>query len=236
MHYHRIWIAALLLCLIASATLPLEAGKQPESRTPVIITFRDCQAGFSSAAFLTIQAETCFQGQVDRIGSDWGVAYADGELGVEAFLGTQANSGNVLLNLLRSTRGMLLDFSECVGSGTCTPPPSQMYSLSSIRIDATAVRKNGLLGMALNETMSVPARVTYRYGDGDSPGFIEFNPNLNGKTPCKGASDYVSATRTSEHSWEIAADTSRIGCVTLPNSSGWGGNYHFPFRFIVQVR
>jgi hypothetical protein len=236
MNNRRIRIAALLFFLIAPATLTLEAGKQPGSKTPLIITFRDCQGGFPSAAFLALQpSETC-PSTADRIGSDWSTSYVDGEHEVEAFLGTQANSGNVLLNVARSTRGMLLDFTDCASSGKCIPPPSQIYTLSSIRIDATAVRKNGLLGMALNETMSVPARVTYQTTAGVSPGFIEFNPDLKGKTPCKGASDYVSATRTGEQSWEIAADPSRIGCVTLPDGAGWAGNYRFPFRFTVQVR
>ncbi|HVT43950.1 MAG TPA: hypothetical protein VMT00_06120 [Thermoanaerobaculia bacterium] len=236
MRPRRTAIAVLVLTLLAAAALPLHAGKQPGSKTPLVVTFRDCQDGFPSAAFLALHPGAPCPAAADRIGSDWKQPYVDGELGVEAFLGTQANSGNVLLNVKRSTRGLLLDFTECVSTGRCTPPPSQIYSLSSIRVDATAVRKNGLLGMAVHETLSVPARVQYQETAEQGPGFIDFDPNLGGKSPCKGASDAVSVTRTGVDTWEVIADPSRIGCVTLPDNAGWAGNYHFPFRFMVRIK
>jgi len=170
----------------------------------------------------------------DRIRSDWGQSYIDGEHGVEAFLGTQANSGNVGLRLNQSSRGLLLEFAECASAGSCNPPASQLYSLVFVRVDATAVRKNGILGMSVNETMSAPARVYYQVSAEQGPGFIDFNPNLSGKNPCKGASDFVSVTRTGEGTWTIRADATRIACVTLPDNAGWAGNYHFPFQFTVQ--
>jgi hypothetical protein len=239
MRQRSIWITAFLISTITSVTLPLHAGKQPGSKTPVIVTFRDCLNGVPSPAFLTIQpaADCPVTVTADRIASDFGHPYVDGENDVEAFLGTQANSGNVLLNVKRSSRGMLLDFTECESVGSCKPPLTQVYSLSSIRIDATAVRKNGLLGMAVGETMNVPARVEYKYSPEQGPGFIDFDPKLGGRNPCKGASNYVSATRTGEQTWDIVSE-SRIGCVTLPDTGGmgWGGNYRFPYHFTVQIK
>jgi hypothetical protein len=237
MRMTKLWITGLLvLFLLGSGALPLHAGKQPGSKTPVVITFRDCQDGFASAAFTNLHPEAVCPVLTDRTRSDWGQSYVDGENGVEAFLGTQANSGNVLLNLKNSPRGLLLDFAECVTPENCTPPASQVYSLTSFRVDATAVRKNGLLGMALHETISAPARVYYQFSAEQGPGFIDFNPNLTGKSPCKGASDYLSVTRTGQGSWEIVVDPTRIGCVTLPDNAGWAGNYHFPLQFTVQVK
>jgi hypothetical protein len=225
-----------ILFLLLSSALPLHAGKQPGSKTALVITFRDCTDAFVAAAFWSLHPGAGCPVGTDRIRSDWAQSYVDGEQSVEAFLGSQATSGNFLLNVNRSPRGMLLDFTECVSPRNCNAPPSQVYSLSSIRIDATAVRKNGVLGMALGETMDAPARVTYQLSAGQSPGFIEFNPSLTGKNPCKGASSSVSVTRTGTNSWEVFADPSRIGCVTLPDNGGWGGNYHFPFRFTVQIK
>lgn len=234
----RTQIITLVLAVTIAATVPLHAGKQPGSKTPIVVTFRDCQSAFASAAYLAILAGSGCSAPDDRFRSDWQQSYIDGEHGVEAFLGSQANSGNLLLNVKRSVRAIVLDFADCAATGSCTPPPSQEYSLSSIRVDATAVRKDGVLGMAINETMSAPMRVQYQFSPDQDPGFIDFNPNLTGKNVCKGASDYVSVTRTGERTWEVFADESRIGCVTLPGTggSGWAGNYRFPFRFHVRVK
>lgn len=237
MRAQRFLITSFLFFLVASAAVPLDAGKQPGSRTPVVVTFRDCVNGVPSPAFLLIQPAADCAVSADRVASDYGHPYVDGELDVEAFLGTQANSGNLLLNVKRSSRGMLLDFTECESVGSCKPPLTQVYTLARIRIDATAVRKDGLLGMAPGETMSVPARVEYKYSPEQGPGFIDFDPKLGGRNPCKGASDYVSAIRTGEQTWDIVSE-SRVGCVTLPDTggTGWGGNYRFPFHFTVQIK
>lgn len=219
----KLWISAFfVVSLLGPVTPPLHAGNQPGSTIPIVITFRDCTDLQCAAA--------------DRIRSDWNQSYNDGENGVEAFIGTQANSGNVGLRLNESPRGLSLDFTECVSPESCRPPPSQVYPLAFIRVDATAVRKNGVLGMAVNETVSVPMRVYYRLLAEQGPGFIDFNPNLTGKSACKGASDFVSVIRTGEGTWEIFADPTRIGCVTLPDNAGWAGNYHFPFHFTVHKK
>lgn len=216
--------AMFALAIVIAATLPLHAGKKPGSRIPVEITFRDCDA---------LMTDRCPAD--DRLRSDWGQSYIDGEHGVEAFIGTQGSSGNIGLRLHDSPRALLVDFAECASAGRCNPPPSQLYSRVFLRVDATAVRENGILGMTVNETMTVPARIYYWFGADQEPGFIDFNPNLKGKSPCKGASDYVSVTRVSETGWAIVADPGRIGCVTLPNGS-WSGNYHFPFHCSVRVK
>lgn len=216
--------AFLVLCLLVSAALPLYAGNV----TPIVVTFRDCQDGLVS--------EAC-TGSADRIRSDWGQSYIDGENAVEAFIGSQANSGNVWLRLKDSPRGLMLDFTECVSPAeSCNPPASEVYSLANLKVDANDVKKNGVLGMALNETISAPMRVYYWTSAEQGPGFIDFNLNLSGKSPCKGASDFVTVTRTAEWTWEIVADPTRIGCVTLPDNAGWAGNYHFPFQFTVQKK
>lgn len=227
----------LFLSFVLGSAIPLlHAASSGGETTPVVITFRDCQDGFASAAFMTLHPDATCPAPADRIRSDWGQSYIDGEDGVEAFLGSKANFGNVWLKLENSPRGLLLDFSECVSpSESCNPPASQVYSLASIKVDANDVKKNGLLGMSVNETISAPMRVYYRVSAEQGPGFIDFNPDLTGRTACKGASDFVSVTRTGEASWEIVADPTRIGCVTLPDNAGWAGNYHFPFQFTVQA-
>lgn len=248
MQWNKLWFATLAACLLAAS--PGFADHRPGhvakgdggSTTPAIITFRDCNAGFPSAAFANLHPETALLDLCpvldDRIKSDTGMPYEDGmDGGVEAFIGSQANLGNVWLKLAKSTRGLFLDFTGCASPPEeCKPPfTSQVVSLASIKVDANDVKKDGLFGMVVGESISAPMRVYYQLSADQPPGFVDFNPNQTGKEPCKNKGNFVTVRRTGNTTWEVIGDPNIIGCVTLPGG-GFGGTYGMPFQFTVQTR
>jgi hypothetical protein len=169
----------------------------------------------------------------DRIHSDNGTPYTDGVDGVEAFLGSKANYGNVFLRLAKSSRGLWLDFSDCVSS--CNPPfTSEVNDLSSIKVNADDVQKDGLYGMSVGTTIQAPMRVYYQLDPADAPGFVDFQPNLTGSSPCRNQSLYVDVTRTGDQTWDVAGASIPMACVTLPDGS-LGGVFLMPFEFTVVV-
>lgn len=202
------------------------------STQPVAVTFRDCTGGVPSGAFVNLHPNDtaiCQSSSDDRLKSDEALAYTDGLDGVGAFIALTGSYGALGVRLAQSPRGLFIDFSDCAGAlGSCNPPfTSQIDSSTAIDVDADKVVQNGLLGMTVGQSISTPLRVTY----GDF-GFINFNPNVKGKDPCKNKSNYVVATRTSDTTWEVIADANTIGCMTLPGGD-FGGTYRMPFQFTI---
>ena len=212
-------------------------GGGGSSTLPVVLTFRDCVGGGPSADFARLHPgvvpEQLCPVTDDRFMSD-GYPYEDGLDSVDAFIALSGSYGALGLRLAKSARGFFLDFTDCAGApGTCNPPFDAQLVWSGqegIDVDANVVEQNGLLGMAVGETIATPLRITY----GDF-GFVNFNPALRGKDPCKNKSNYVSATRTSDTSWEITADANAVGCMTLPGGA-FGGTYKMPFQFTVTQK
>jgi len=243
MKHNKLRLVALAACLItASAGFAAKGGRVGGATTPAVITFRDCTAGFPSAAFAGLHPGTplldlCAPVLEDRIKSDTGIPYEDGVQGVEAFIGSTGNDGNVWLKLKNSPRGLFLDFTDCASPGQCNPPftTPRAVDLANIKVDANDVKQNGLFGMALEETINPPMRVYYWLAADQEPGFVDFNPNQTGKSPCKNKGSLVTVTRTGAATWEIIGDPNIIGCVTLPGG-GFGGTYRMPFQFTVQVK
>jgi hypothetical protein len=220
------WILATVVAVVLASASPALAGKGKGSGgpgdgssggiTPVTVTFRDALGD-------------------DRIGSDNQTPFVDGADGVEAFLGSKANYGNLWLRLARSPRGLWLDFAECVGGG-CNPPfAAAIVGNSAIKVDVDNVQADGLWGMSVGTTIYAPARVYYDLDDGRGPGFVDFNPSLGGKTPCKNKSNYVTVTRTGDRSWRVSADRTGTACATLPGGSELAGIYLMPFELTVEV-
>lgn len=231
-HVNRVTLA-VALCFVMSVTGIANAEKGGNGKgkgsgdpgdgssggiTPAIITFAD-SAG-------------------DRIRSDDGTAYVDGVDNVEAFLGSKANYGNVWLRVGDSVRALTLDFSDCQPGTTCNPPlVSIPHDRVSIKVDANNVQSDGLFGMAEGATIHAPMRIYYEYfaNDPEGPGFVEFNPNLKGKSPCKNKSLYVVVTRVDATSWDVSGDETPLACATLPDDS-LSGQYLMPFHFTVTVK
>jgi hypothetical protein len=222
------WILATALAVVLTSVSPAVAGNgkgkgsgdpgdgSSGGITPVTLTFRDALGD-------------------DRIASDTQAPYADGVDGVEAFLGSKANYGNLWLRLANSPRGLWLDFAECVGGG-CSPPfAAAIVGNSALKIDADDVQADGLWGMAVGTTIYAPARVYYDLDDGRGPGFVEFNPKLGGRTPCKNKSNYLAVTRTGDRSWRVSADRTGTACVTLPGGTELAGVYLMPFELAVEA-
>ena len=189
----------------------------------------------------------------DRVGSDIGAQYVDGVNGVNAYLGSKANSGNVWLKLAKSARGLYLDFSACAAN-TCLTPfddlagsdvvDAGVISNSAIKLDADQVVTGGVLSMQPDETLMAPMRIFYDFDDGRGPGFIDFNPGVKGGNPCKNKSNFVTVISSDTNgdgttdSWTITAEPGNRACVLLPGGGGRGslsGIYWMPFSFTVKI-
>ena len=247
-------LAALAACLLLA--LPVcadhrgtphgkpggDGSEDSDGHLPAIITLRDCQDGIPSAAFAALFPATPLEYLCpvtdDRIQSDFEELYEGGLEGVDAYIGSKGTAGNIWLKTGQSTRGLLLDLSDCAGAaGTCDPPfLIDVISHAAIYLQASETRRNGVFAMAVGESMPAPMRVYYDFDNNDGPGFIEFNPNLNGKSPCKGNSHLVTVTRTGEAAWEVYGEAGTIACVTLPGSGEFAGTYFMPFRFAVELK
>lgn len=195
--------------------------------TPVTITFRDALD--------------------DRIGSDDYTSYIDGVDGVEAFLASKANYGNVWLRLDTSpSRGLYLDFTDCA-TPSCTPLfATGVIGLSAIKVDANDVQSDGLFGMAIGARIYPPMRIFYQddaeqsLEEEQAPGFIYFNSNIKGKSPCKNLSDNVEVYRENATLWTITGIGSpNTACATLPGGQQAGRNlagvFYMPFEFSVEI-
>ncbi len=178
----------------------------------------------------------------DRVGSDIVTPYVDAVSGVEAFIGSKANTGNVWLRLAQSDRGLYLDFTDCFDSpdySKCTSPfapyKNSVVSISAIKLDANDVLSGGILSMVLDDTISAPLRIYYQFEKGAPPGFIEFNPSVKGGSPCKNKSNHVTVIRISDTSWEVSAEPFNRACATLPGGEDLSGVYVMPFSFTVKI-
>ncbi|MGH9804603.1 MAG: hypothetical protein ACRD4D_05480 [Candidatus Acidiferrales bacterium] len=217
-------------------------GTGSASVIPVTITFRDCTSGFPSAAFANLHPGPALQDLCpvsdDRVKSDNGFPYEDSLESVEAFISSTGGAGDLGLILSRSTRGVFLDFTDCAsGPGACNPPfTSQLVSLARIDVDARIVRQNGLLGMVVGEKIGAPMKILYQLSADEAPGFVNFNPAVNGNNPCKNKSNFVTAERTSDTTWEIIFDANSIACATLPGGRELAGTFLMPLQFTVQIK
>lgn len=183
----------------------------------------------------------------EKIGSDNLTSYIDGVDGVEAFLASKANFGNVWLRLDKSpSRGLYLDFTDCA-TPSCTPLfATGVIGLSAIKLDANDVQADGLFGMAIGARIYPPMRVYYQddaeqsLEEEQAPGFIYFNPNIKGKSPCKNLSDNVEVYRESATLWIVTGIGSpNTACATLPGGQLAGQNlagvFYMPFEFRVEI-
>jgi hypothetical protein len=168
--FKHILITVVLITLVSAAAAKPGGGKgggKPadgdDGTIPVSVTFRD--------------------DPYDLIGSDAVDSYTDGTDGVQAFLGSQANTGNIMLWLSKSPRGLYLDFSDCYDANCVSPfdPFSTaVINNSAIKVNANDVLTDGVLAMTIGDAISAPMRVYYDFDDGQGPGFIEFNPAVKG--------------------------------------------------------
>jgi xanthosine utilization system XapX-like protein len=104
---------------------------------------------------------------------------------------------------------------------------------ASLDVDANVVKQNGLLGMAVGEKISAPMTILFSDTQDLSGNvwFVDFDPTVKGKNPCKNKSNFVTAERSSDTSWEITFGASSIACLKLNDQLL--GTYLMPFQFTV---
>ena len=122
-----------------------------------------------------------------EIASDGGGAYVHGVGGVEAFIGSAANTGNIWLRTIDApARGLWLDFSRCesVDPADCTPPfAAEVNGGASIKVEADSIFSRGIYDMAVGTFIHPPMRVYYI--DAGQMRFVDFNNVARGGDPCK---------------------------------------------------
>jgi hypothetical protein len=248
MKHIRFWLLMIGLGLLAAVPAAGQGksgkgggggGGETEDNSghaPVTFTLRDCRDGSAGAAFAGLHPEEplhelCAATPDDRIRSDSGLPYVGGVDGVDAYVGTKGTAGNFWLKVAPSPRTLYLDFTDCKSpAAECKPPfDAAEVDRAALYVQISAVRKNGAFGMAVGETLLAPMRIYVEPVAGQM-NFVDFNPNLSGKDPCKNRSNYIEVTRTSATTWEVYGDA--IGCMSDHN--GFGGTYRMPFRLTVE--
>lgn len=233
-HTARAILTALLIIGLAGAAHAAPGGKKgkPDQGggdpgdgnevTPVTVLFDD---------FAT-----------DRVGSDGAIYVNDyneaTDSGVRAFIGTQANLGNIKLWLSKApTRALWLDFSDCF-TESCTPLFAMDLDYNSaIDVQVNEVQKDGVWGIPLGTTVYAPMRIWYEdpANPGD-PGFIYFDNVRGGSSPCKNSgAGNVEVTRISDTEWTVSASDQIYSCASLPGRKELAGFFIMPFSFTVDV-
>jgi len=233
-HTARAILTALLIAGLAGAAhaapggtkgKPDKGGGDPgdgNEVTPATVVFRDLAT--------------------DPVGSD-GAIYIDNydeatDSGVRAFIGTQANLGNIKLWLQKApARALWLDFSDCF-TESCTPLFEMGFNSSSgIDVQVNEVQQDGVWGMSVGTTVDAPMRIWYEdpANPGD-PGFIHFDNVKGGSSPCKNSgAGNVEVTRIGDTEWTVSASDQIYSCALLPGRKELAGFFIMPFSFTVEV-
>jgi len=181
----------------------------------------------------------------DRIASD-GLPYLDGAAGVEAFVGSQAKTGDILLKLLDApSRTINLDFtggtsdsidSACPAIGL---PVDQLQFLEVNASDGSGT-PNGVYDLSDGGTSEVQVSMRLRYIDSDGEAwFLNFG---TGERKLCGSSTYshdrVWVTKTAgQDQWTVhTAAGESTACLERSGGSGgvkakFCGRYEMPFSF-----
>ena len=185
-----------------------------EETTPVTITFANAGA--------------------DRITSDVYGSYINGQDAVEAFIGSKANLGNLILRLLNSpVRTLKLDFSQCVSAGECTPPAQDVQVPVFLKADVNETLSAGMLGMNVGDQTTAPMRIRFLDDHPEGPWFVNFDPSIRG---CRG-SDLVTVRRSGASTWELSAGgTACLSAGGKPGQAEFRGRYNMPFSLTVVLK
>lgn len=238
-----VWIAAAALCLLFATTGTVLAAKGGNGGgggggkgggggggggggiTPVQITFADemGQLGY-------------------RISGDGLGAYvhdADGSGdGVQAYLGDGGARGDIFLRLANApSRGVWFDFGDChPDPASCNPPFAVGVDfVSALAVAPGEVVVDGLFGMTAGQTIAAPMEFVYDFDNASGPGFVYFDRELKGRSPCKNKSLNATVHRPGEEQlWTVSVDPTVLACVTLPGGE-LSGQYLMPFQFTVEV-
>lgn len=176
----------------------------------------------------------------DGIQGDGGIYY-DGDLALEGEdplldAHIDASSGGNYGNLyLRTTdtfdRSLWVDITDC--DTNCENPPFEAEYIrnAGFTVVATDAVSRGFCGMAVDQPISVPMELTYWLPGADHPGFVLYEPDFKGKSPCRGknGSSEVSVIRTGTDTWTVSGS---LACVAGPDQV-WGGLVNMPFEFYV---
>jgi len=179
-----------------------------------------------------------------QLASDGRGAYEHGIDGVEAFIGSQANTGNVWLRTVAApSRGVWLDFSLCesVDPADCTPLfTSAVNGGVSIKVDADAILSRGIYDMAVGSLIHPPMRVYYT-DDADQVRFVDFDNAAKGGSPCKNQGVVnVEVERTGNTTWVVrapglASPSRPTACANSPlRDDPFQGLYWMGFEFTVE--
>ena len=220
------------------------------------ITLRDCTLGLPSAAFISLHSDSVpgdlCPVEEDRIKSDTGMPYVDGEQGVQASIGgVKGKRGGQLSvtvassqpNVAPGPRRFFFDFTDlsfCPPGETCTPP-SAGNVIDGPQVSGREVEGglHGLknvgdsAGMALRSIFMVEGALSVD----DTYWVLDFDPSgtrANGtSTGCEGSTT-VTVTRTSATTWDI---TGGIGCLhDMGPDNNHRGFYNMPFGLTVEAQ
>ena len=182
----------------------------------------------------------------DRMLSD-GADYVDGADGVEAFIGSSAKEGDILLKLQNSlTRTIHLDFADPVlahQAGDCAAPIELSYELAFLEVDVSGGlgTPQGVYNLD-GDSVMVPMRLRFI----DSTGQAWFlNYGTGERKQCRSGDHpnnevVVQEPDASIDEWTVTADpmNGSIACLEKGNTGPGSklkfcGSYNMPFFFTV---
>ena len=137
--------------------------------------------------------------------------------GLEVFIGSAANEGNIRIKGLNAVPIRTLNVTVPVGDacGLSTGPPTlENVELESLKVDAASVLSGGIFSIAQGESVAIPMGI--RFARGEDLFFLQFDPQVNG--PCKIKSGFVQVERTGAASWTVS--DAGPACVEKHKSKG----------------
>ena len=171
-----------------------EPGSEGQPVTPARITFADA---------------------VDHeIRSDAGVYEHSGVIdGLEVFIGSQANFGNIFLR--PNSSGRKLNFTV-PANGCGLSAGTANVDFGFLKTDVNDVVSDGVFGMAEGDVVMAPMRIRFFDAAGQAY-FLNFQPS--GPGPCKNKSNLVKVERAADGaSWTVSDDGS--ACIEKSGSKG----------------
>ena len=220
--------AALALALFSIDPVPIHAqgkgggngggGGQNEAQNPSKITFDDSQAGVRSDLLFTNTVTDAVTGDPLLMGGSY--EGFDNPNGLEVFIGSAANGGNIFLrtntvgpppvpNAVRDLNMTLPAGAAGAGSGCAELPDAASdydFHFANAKVDQQV--SSGLFGIPVGETRNAPLRI--RFFHNGQPYFLDFDADIKGN--CKAQSDFVSVTRLNDTQWQVFS-AGRNACI-----------------------
>ncbi len=217
-------LTATLMLVIASSIHAAPGGKGK-------VKDNDDSADFGSSNNLHVSVRFD-NGEDDRLksdGLDYEHTYQTDAGGVQAFIYRGGGrDGNLWLSVVEApSRGLFIDLSDCIDACPVQPMVEINY-FASLIIAADEAIAGGLCKMVPGgDPIQAPARIGHQQAPDTPPGYIHFNNDIKGKSPCKGnRSDNMQITRESSTRWTVSHNATNRACAS-------GGISLTPFSFTI---